>query len=117
MTFVLPGTLLSSAGQVVWLQQASNCQMKSQPRVRSPLIALLLFTGPLIALSTAQSKPKLLASTDSPAIVRSVRLLSGPAVEILSNRPIVPDISKLDNPPRLVIDLPNADLPNADLSK
>jgi len=81
------------------------------------LIALLLFIGPLIASSSAQSTPKLLASTDSPAIVRSVRLLSGPAVEILSNRPIVPDISKLDNPPRLVIDLPNADLPNAELSK
>ncbi len=32
----------------------------------------------------------------------------GPAVEILSTRPIVPDIQIIENPPRLVIDLPNA---------
>jgi hypothetical protein len=32
----------------------------------------------------------------------------GPAVEVLSTRPLVPDIQVIDNPPRLVIDLPNA---------
>ena len=54
---------------------------------------------------------KLLATTDAPVFVRSVRVLPGPAVEILSSRPLVPAISTLDNPPRLVIDLPNADVP------
>jgi hypothetical protein len=89
--------------------------MKSLPRVRSQLLALSLLAGLLIASSTAQSKPKLLATTDAAVVVRSVRVLPGPAVEILSSRPLVPAISKLDNPPRLVIDLPNADLPNAGL--
>jgi AMIN domain len=92
--------------------------MKFLPRVRSPFVALLLLSGPLIASSRAQSTPKLLATTDSPVIVRSVRVLpgyAGAAVEILSSRPLVPVIRKLDNPPRLVIDLPNAELTNADL--
>jgi hypothetical protein len=93
--------------------------MKSLPRVRSQLFALSLLTGLLIASSTAQSAPQLLATTDAPIVVRSVRVLPGPtgtAVEILSSGPLVPAISKLDNPPRLVIDLPNADLPSALLS-
>jgi hypothetical protein len=74
-----------------------------------------LFTGLLIASGAAQSSRQLLASTDPPVVVRSVRVLpgqAGPVVEILSSRPLVPTITKLDNPPRLVIDLPNADLPN-----
>src|SRR5580658_11074959 len=90
--------------------------MKFQPCVRSALVALALLTGMLIASSGAQSTPKLLATTDAPVLVRSVRVLPGPAVEILSSRPLVPVISNLDNPPRLVIDLPNADLPIALLS-
>jgi hypothetical protein len=85
--------------------------MKSQPCVRSALVALALLTGLLIASGGPHSTPKLLATTDTPIFVRSVRVLPGPAVEILSSRPLVPAISTLDNPPRLVIDLPNADLP------
>jgi hypothetical protein len=85
--------------------------MKSQPCVRSALVALALLTGLLITSGGAHSTPKLLATTDTPIFVRSVRVLPGPAVEILSSRPLVPAISTLDNPPRLVIDLPNADLP------
>jgi hypothetical protein len=85
--------------------------MKFQPCVRSALVALALLTGLLIASGGAQSTPKLLATTDTPIFVRSVRVLPGPAVEILSSRPLVPAISTLDNPPRLVIDLPNADVP------
>ena len=87
--------------------------MKSQPCVRSLLGAVFLLTGLLIASGEAQSTPKLLATTDAPVVVRSVRVLPGPAVEILSSRPLVPAISTLDNPPRLVIDLPNADLPSS----
>jgi hypothetical protein len=87
--------------------------MKLLSPVRSLLVALLLLAGPLTALSRAQATPKLLGSTDTPVVVRSVRVVTGPAVEILSSRPLVPAISTLDNPPRLVIDLPNANLPNA----
>jgi hypothetical protein len=115
MTFVLARHFfLSQAGGIV--SQASNSVMKSHPRVRSLLVAPLLLTGILSASGVAQSRPKLLATTDVPVVVRSVRVLPGPAVEILSSHPLVPIISKLDNPPRLVIDLPNADLPNGDLA-
>ncbi len=94
--------------------------MKFLPRVRSRLFVLALIANLLVAASTAQSTSKLLATTDTPIVVRSVRVVPGPAVEILSSRPLVPVIRKLENPPRLVIDLPNADvagdLPNVDLS-
>jgi len=74
-----------------------------------PFIGVLL----LITAAAAQSSPKLLASSEAPAVVRSVQPLveaNGPVVEIISSRPLVPDIGKLENPPRLVIDLPNARL-------
>ncbi|MGO9127373.1 MAG: AMIN domain-containing protein [Terriglobales bacterium] len=77
---------------------------------------LLRFIGVLLlmpAAAAAQSSPRLLASSESPAVVRSVQPLAepnGPVVEIISSRPLVPAISKLENPPRLVIDLPNARL-------
>ena len=94
--------------------------MKFLPRVRSRSFVLALIANLLVAASTAQSTSKLLATTDTPIVVRSVRVVPGPAVEILSSRPLVPVIRKLENPPRLVIDLPNADvagdLPNVDLS-
>jgi len=70
-----------------------------------------LLLAVLISASHAQSHPQLVASSDSPATVRSVRVLAaydGPAVEIISSRPLVPAISKINDPSRLVIDLPNA---------
>jgi hypothetical protein len=101
---------------VVLLPLSTYSAMKPLPSLRSQLLALSLFTGLLIASGTAQSSPQLLASTDPPVVVRSVRVLpgqAGPVVEILSSRPLVPTITKLDNPPRLVIDLPNTDLPSS----
>lgn len=72
---------------------------------------LLLVTLALPCLG-AQTNLQLLASTEI-ATVRSVRMVpdrEGAAVEVLSSQPLVPSISKLDNPLRLVIDLPNARL-------
>jgi hypothetical protein len=47
------------------------------------------------------------------AIVRAVHVLpgkDGPVVEILSNHPLAPSINKIENPSRLVIDLPDSRL-------
>ncbi len=76
-------------------------------RVRAAAITLLWLALPL---AEAQSAPQLLASTEV-ASVQSVRMISawdGPAIEILASRPLAPSISKLENPRRLVIDLPSA---------
>src|SRR5579871_4268785 len=80
--------------------------MKCSPHRYSWFLALLAGT-----FSYAQTSPQLVASTDSAATVRSVRGLTaynGPIVEIISSRPVTPAISKIENPPRLVIDLPNS---------
>jgi hypothetical protein len=96
-----------------WL--ISTLGMKSVPRTGRELVGVLLFMGLLAAPVAAQSRPQLLASTEpsATAIVRVVQVFpgpDGPAVEILSSRPLVPTISKLENPPRLAIDLPDARL-------
>ena len=47
------------------------------------------------------------------AAIHSFRIVQekdGPAVEILSSKPLVPSIQAISDPPRLVIDLPNARL-------
>ena len=47
------------------------------------------------------------------AAIQSFRIVQekdGPAVEILSSKPLVPSIQAISDPPRLVIDLPNARL-------
>lgn len=52
------------------------------------------------------------AATDHTAMVRSVKLLpeeNGAVVEIIANQPITPQVTQLDSPRRLVIDLPYSD--------
>ncbi len=75
-----------------------------------PFISALLL---IPAAAVGQSSPRLLASSENPAVIRSVQPLAeanGPVVEIISSRPLIPAISQLENPQRLVIDLPNARL-------
>ena len=61
----------------------------------------------------AQTNVRPSASPSDIAVVKSFRIVQekdGPAVEILSTKPLVPSIQAIDNPTRLVIDLPNARL-------
>lgn len=79
---------------------------------RTRVAAELLLVSLALPCLGAQTTLQLLASTEI-ATVRSVRMVpdrDGAAVEVLSSQPLVPSISKLDNPLRLVIDLRNARL-------
>jgi hypothetical protein len=70
----------------------------------------------LAAVFAASATSELVATSDSAdATIRSVRALDsegGWAVEVISTRPLVPSLSRAENPPRLIIDLPNAHLSN-----
>ena len=76
------------------------------PRIGPQLMLFSVLAGVLVPSSAkAQSKPL------PPATIARVRVLlneTPPAVEIVSSSPVVPTIKRLDGPPRLVIDLPNA---------
>jgi len=88
--------------------------------MKSSLIAAKLrgfaLAAALAPSAVAQSKPASLVKTDrADATIRSVRALAsedGWAVEVISTRPLVPSLSRAENPPRLIIDLPNARLGN-----
>ncbi len=59
------------------------------------------------------SKPAAASAVSKIAAIKSFRIVQekdGPAVEILSTRPLVPSIHAIGGPDRLVIDLPNARL-------
>lgn len=72
-------------------------------RITSVLFAAAL-CAVIVSVSFAQDK-----TPDKTANVQSVRLLAedaGAAVEIIANQPITPQVTPLDNPHRIVIDLP-----------
>lgn len=87
---------------------------------RSRLLTLSVMGVIALGLSTllAQTAPKPDAATTASAAskvaaIKSFRIVQekdGPAVEILSTRPLVPAIQLINDPTRLVIDLPNARL-------
>ena len=105
-------SLRCDGGGIVGFSTSLRMRLFGHTSVAVAAYALLLCTFGRAA--GAQSAAKLSAGSGTGlATISSVRMLSetnGPAVEIVSTRPVVPAISKLENPPRLVIDLPNARL-------
>lgn len=90
--------------------------MKFLPCIDRKLVALSLVTFLVPALGGAQSKRAAMeaaANQPDPAVVSRVKVIlenGAPTVEITSSRPIVPTATKLEDPPRLIIDLPNANM-------
>lgn len=76
------------------------------PRIGAQLVVISLLAGVCVSSAAkAQFKPL------PPATIARVRVLlnqTPPALEIISSHPVVPTIKRLDDPPRLVIDLPNS---------
>ena len=66
------------------------------------------------ALPTTPAAPPAVTSAQSPAAVKSVKVVrdkvAGSAIEIVTSRPVPPALQTLANPPRLIIDLPNANV-------
>jgi len=69
-----------------------------------------------VPIAAAQRTPAANSSGEHKNVtIRSIRVIPGDtgcALEIISDHPLVPEIGKLENPARIVIDLPNAHLSN-----
>lgn len=85
--------------------------MKSLPRTGCQILLFSLLAATLGAsFCLAQSPDDPPIPKGPAAVLRSVKMISdpeGPALEIISSQTPAPAIEFLDNPPRLVIDLPN----------
>jgi hypothetical protein len=80
----------------------------------SPKFALIALLAGMAILVPSQAAARGTASkppAEAPAAITKVRVLLSqggpPAVEITATRPVVPQIQKVQNPDRIVIDLPN----------
>src|SRR5208282_3333021 len=78
-------------------------------------VGMLVLGAPWLPSQTTKPDSQSAASSvvSKIATIKSFRIVQekeGPAVEILSTRPLVPSIQAISDPDRLVIDLPNARL-------
>ena len=77
----------------------------------------LLLLGIVVPIVTAQNtQPTNSGGEHLNVTIRSIRVIPGDTgctLEIISDHPLVPEIGKLENPARIVIDLPNARLSSA----
>ena len=80
----------------------------------SPKFALIALLAGIAILVPSQAAARGAASkppAEAPAAITKVRVLLSqggpPAVEVTATRPVVPQIQKVQNPDRIVIDLPN----------
>lgn len=81
------------------------------PHSSVQVVWVLLLMGAQVFSQDAGGGEGAAPSRPEPAVISSVRVVherSGLAIEVDSNRPVVPAIRSLDSPPRLVIDVPDA---------
>jgi hypothetical protein len=78
------------------------------------VLGLFLLLPHWVRAQTDSAAVRVSSSAPTPySSIKSFRIVQekdGPAVEILSTKPLIPAIQALSDPPRLVIDLPNARL-------
>jgi hypothetical protein len=98
-------------------QSWRRCRLRADLRAVLALGVLVLVAPRLLSQTTVKvksgSKPSAASAAIKIAAIKSFRIVQekdGPAVEILSTKPLVPSIQAIPDPPRLVIDLPNARL-------
>jgi AMIN domain len=75
-------------------------------------LLLALSSAGMVAAQNAKTGSSLAQASVAIRSIRMIAVNDGYGLEIISDHPLVPSIGKLENPARIVIDLPNAHLAN-----